>query len=300
MDYTCIKETAEKYGAEILFNENTAKYTSFNIGGSCDVLVKANSAECIRGLIASCRKNSIKYYVFGKCSNILISDNGLRGVVILISGDYSGISVDDTLIECEAGATLSKVCLTARDKCLSGMEFAYGIPGTVGGGLYMNAGAYGGEMKDIVEYCTYLNEKGEIVRSEREELDLSYRHSRFTGTGDIILTVGLRLKKGDKEEISARMNELMGKRKSSQPLEYPSAGSTFKRPEGDFAARLIEASGLKGYSCGGAEVSEKHSGFVINKNNATAEDVLKVVEGVKKKVFEDSGIMLECEMLIIE
>lgn len=300
MSYTEAEKIAAKYGAEFLYNEPLSKYTTFRIGGSCDALVKPVNAECLREILGYCKKSGIRTFLFGRGSNILVSDRGLRGLVIILSDAFSDISADGARLLCSAGASLNKACLAARDNALTGMEFAYGIPGTVGGALYMNAGAYGGEMKDIVEYCDYLDEENTECRMTAEEMSLSYRHSIFCEKKYTILRVCFKLEQGEKEEISLRMNELMAKRKKSQPLEYPSAGSTFKRPKGDYAARLIEASGLKGFSAGGAQVSEKHSGFVVNKGNATSEDVLNVVEAVKKKVFEDFGVMLECEMLVLE
>lgn len=299
MDYSAFEQLAFEYGAELYRNEPLKKYTSFHIGGSADLLIKPNSAECIGRVIRLCKEKNVPYQLLGRGSNVLVSDNGLRGVVIVVSDSFSDISVSGEQIVCEAGASLHKICAAARDNSLTGLEFAYGIPGTVGGAIYMNAGAYGGEMKDVVEYCEFLDENGEAQRFSADELDLSYRHSFFTNKDCVILKVALRLKKGDKAAISERMSELMNKRKNGQPLEYPSAGSTFKRPVGDYAARLIEASGLKGFSCGDAQVSEKHSGFVVNKGNATFSDVMGVIDGVKKKVYSDSGIMLECEVLIL-
>ena len=301
MNIELIEKIAEKYGAEYIRNEKLAKYTSFEIGGCCDILVKPNSADCLKDILKICRDNGINYYILGRGSNVLISDKGLKGAVILLSSGFSEIrQPDDCRIICAAGASLTKVCAFARDNSLTGLEFAYGIPGSVGGALYMNAGAYGGEMKDVVESCFYLDENFELKKMSASEMELSYRHSVFSGKNYVITAVCFKLQKGDKAEISAKMSELMEKRRSNQPLEYPSAGSTFKRPEGDFAARLIEASGLKGYACGGAQVSEKHSGFVINKENASFEDVMNVIKGVKEKVYADSGVMLECEVLIMK
>lgn len=301
MDYKCIEKICDKYGVEFFVDEPLSKYTSFEIGGKCDILVKPNNSDCIVEIIEHCRKNEIKYYILGKGSNVLVSDNGLRGVVIVISSALSSVWLkDDEHIYCDAGASLSKVCAFAKENGLTGLEFAYGIPGSVGGALFMNAGAYGGEMKDVVESCFYLDEDLKVREMKADEMSLSYRHSIFSEKDYVILGVNLSLKKGDKAEITAKMSELMEKRRSKQPLEYPSAGSTFKRPEGDFAGRLIEVSGLKGYTCGGAQVSEKHSGFVINKGGATCADVLGVVSAVKEKVYADSGIMLECEIRILE
>lgn len=299
MAYDGVSEIAEKYGAWFGRKEPLARYTTFHIGGCCDALVKPNCAECLSEILSFCRSREIPTYLIGRGSNLLISDQGLRGLVIVLSDDFADVKQDGERLICCAGASLNKVCLIARELSLTGLEFAYGIPGTVGGALYMNAGAYGGEMKDVVEYCDFLDGENRERRMTAEEMKLSYRRSIFGETGDPILRVALKLKRGDREEISARMSELMAKRRSSQPLEYPSAGSTFKRPAGDYAARLIEASGLKGFSCGGAAVSEKHSGFVVNLGGATCSDVLGVVEAVREKVFQDSGVRLECEMLIL-
>ena len=193
-----------------------------------------------------------------------------------------------------------QACRVALDNSLTGLEFAFGIPGSVGGALYMNAGAYGGEMKDVTVSCRYIDENGEIRVMRAEEMELSYRHSVFEENGGIVASVTLKLKKGEKADISAKMNELMSRRREKQPLELPSAGSTFKRPEGDFAARLIEAAGLKGFSVGDAAVSEKHSGFVVNKGGAVFSDVIRLIEAVKERVYAQSGIMLECEVRIWE
>ena len=206
----------------------------------------------------------------------------------------------DDIIECEAGASLAAVCNVALENSLTGLEFAYGIPGSVGGAVFMNAGAYGGEMKDVLLSCRYIDENGKIKELPLEKMELSYRHSFFSERELCITSVKMRLQKGERDKIKDRMDTLMERRRDKQPLEYPSAGSTFKRPEGDFAARLIEVCGLKGTSCGGAEVSTKHSGFVINKGNATFKDVMGVVDTVKQKVKEQTGVTLECEVLIME
>ena len=301
LNYDNISKIAESFGDGIAYNEKISEYTSFRIGGVCDVVVRPSSAQCIAELIAECRRSAIRYYIFGKCTNVLISDDGLRGVVILIDGSFSQVRREgENYLVCDAGASLSKVCQTARSEGLSGLEFAYGIPGTAGGALYMNAGAYGGEMKDVVKYCDYLDTDGTVKRMETADMQLSYRHSIFSGSEKVILSVCFGLDKGSEKEISAKMNETMQKRRDKQPLEFPSAGSTFKRPEGYFAAKLIEDSGLKGYTVGGAQVSEKHSGFVINKENATAADVRQLISDIRDKVYKDSGVMLECEMLFVE
>ncbi len=298
--YSSLEELCSKRGIELIKNAPLSEYTTFEIGGKCDFLVKPDSFGSLRDVLLFCRDNDIKYYILGKGSNVLVSDEGLRGVVIVISSEFSEITESEDGIYCEAGASLTKLCTYAKEKELTGLEFAYGIPGTVGGAIYMNAGAYGGEMKDVVVSCDYLDENFEAKTMSFEDMKLSYRHSIFSEKNYIILGALFKLEKGNKAEITAKMSELMEKRRSKQPLEYPSAGSTFKRPEGDFAGRLIEVSGLKGFTCGGAQVSEKHSGFVINKGGATCEDVKNVISGVKEKVYKDSGVMLECEVLILE
>lgn len=298
-DYSIIEQTALKYGAAVLYNEEMKHHTTFRIGGACDVMIKINCEALLCELIEQCDKAGIKYYIVGRGSNILVSDNGLKGVVLLIGSDFSSVRVDGETIECKAGASLSAVCQVALENSLTGLEFAYGIPGSVGGAVYMNAGAYGGEMKDVVISCEYIDD-GKIKEIPLSEMELSYRHSIFSEKNYCITSVKIGLKKGDKAEIKSMMDTLMQKRKDKQPLDYPSAGSTFKRPEGDFAGRLIEVCGLKGTACGGAEVSTKHSGFVINKDNATFSDVLGVIDIVKEKVKKETGVELQCEVLIME
>lgn len=290
----------KKFGAEMIENASLKEYVTFKIGGKCDVLVKANCVDCVVETVRFCRENHVKFYLLGKGSNVLISDFGLHGVVILLGNDFSEINVTDTFISCNAGASLSKVCRAALENGLTGMEFAYGIPGTVGGALYMNAGAYGGEMADIAVCCTYLDENLQVCKCGADEMQLGYRSSIFEKKNYVILDVTFGLQPGNIDEIENKMNMLIEKRRTMQPLEFPSAGSTFKRPEGDFAARLIDASGLKGLSSGGAQVSEKHAGFVVNKGNASFGDVMNVIDIVKKKVYADTGIMLDCEIRILE
>lgn len=299
-DYGILINAAEKYGAAVLMNEPMKSHTSFCIGGPCDIMIKINCEALLCELIKLCSENSVKYYIVGRGSNILVSDEGLRGAVLLIGKDFGSVRVKGDIIECEAGASLAAVCNVALENSLTGLEFAYGIPGSVGGAVFMNAGAYGGEMKDVLLSCRYIDENGKIKELPLEKMELSYRHSFFSERELCITSVKMRLQKGERDKIKDRMDTLMERRRDKQPLEYPSAGSTFKRPEGDFAARLIEVCGLKGTSCGGAEVSTKHSGFVINKGNATFKDVMGVVDTVKQKVKEQTGVTLECEVLIME
>ena len=302
MDHSSLEKLCRDIGAQYSLNEPLAPYTSMKIGGACDILVHAGSEYVVREVVSLCKNDNIPYFVLGKGSNVLVSDNGYHGCVILVGKDMSEIRVDieKNTISAATGASLKSVCMAALENGLTGLEFAYGIPGSVGGALYMNAGAYGGEMKDIVKSCRYVDENGEYQEMNADEMELSYRHSFFTGKKCIIISVTMELKKGDKSEIKARMDELMQRRRDKQPLEYPSCGSTFKRPEGYFAAALIEECGLKGFTIGGAQVSEKHSGFVINRGGASFEDVMALVDHIKSVVREKKGVELECEMLILE
>jgi len=288
-------------GCEYKLNEPLSRHTTFKIGGNAGMVAEINSEIQLVEIVKFLRKNNVKFFVLGKGSNILADDNGFDGVILKISDKFSEIKIqDENLIYCTAGTSLSRLCMFALEHSYSGLEFAYGIPGSVGGALYMNAGAYGGEMKDIVKSCRYVDENGEYQEMNADEMQLSYRHSYFSGKKCVITSVTMELQKGDKTEIKAKMDELMQKRRDKQPLEFPSCGSTFKRPEGYFAAALIEECGLKGYTVGGAQVSEKHSGFVINRNNASFDDIMALVEHIKRTVKEQKGVELECEMLILE
>lgn len=291
---------AEQKGCKVLYDKSLKDYTSFKIGGSCPAIIEVNSSDSLGHLIKACIDNDVKYLVMGKGSNMLCDDNGFNGVVLHVGNDFADITLhEDGVIEAEAGCSLIKLCRFALDNSLSGLEFAYGIPGSVGGAIYMNAGAYGGEIKDVIRSAEYIDFNGDIGTYSCEELDMSYRHSVFQNSGFLITKGFFKLEKGDKSEIESKMTELMGRRKSKQPLEYPNAGSTFKRPEGQFAGKLIQDCGLKGYSVGGAMVSEKHSGFVINYNNATSEDVKQLIKHVQKTVQDKTGYFLECEVKII-
>lgn len=300
MDYRFIREICEKHGASYTENEPLAPYTSFRIGGPCPIMAKPNGADCLQELIKALNREKAPFRVMGRGSNLLISDSGVDVPVILISSDMGGISFNDEQIVCGAGAALNAVCNAALEHSLTGLEFAYGIPGSMGGALYMNAGAYGGEMRDVVQSCICIDESGKQHALTVDKMDLSYRHSFFSDNPFIITEITLSLKPGDKEQISAKMHDLMQKRRDKQPLDYPSAGSTFKRPEGDFAGRLIEAAGLRGFTVGGAAVSEKHCGFVINKGNAAFDDVKKLIDIIKQRVKETSGRELSCEVIIWE
>lgn len=298
MGYSGIKAVCNKYNCPFEENFVLANRTSMKIGGKCDLFVEPNSENCLVELLNVCRESSLPYFILGRGSNLLIKR--FSGVVIAIGSALSTVTVDGNTITAGAGASLSAVCNTALENSLSGMECLYGIPGSVGGALYMNAGAYGGEIKDIVRSARCIDGSGNIAEMTAEEMGLSYRHSVFSENGFCILSVTLELLPRDKAEIKAKMDELMQRRRDKQPLEFPSCGSTFKRPEGYFAAALIEECGLKGCTIGGAQVSEKHSGFVINRGGATFEDVMELVGHIKSAVREQKGVELECEMLIVD
>lgn len=280
----------------VLPDEPMKKHTTFRIGGPADYLVTPDSKEKVQSVIAVCREEGVPYYVMGNGSNLLVSDRGYRGVVVQIYKSMSKIRTEGVSIRAQAGASLAKIAAAALEEGLSGFEFAAGIPGTLGGACVMNAGAYGGEMKDILTRVTVLDEEGRIITLRKEELELGYRTSVIAKKGYIVLEAEMKLDYGEREQILARMNELKEKRVSKQPLEYPSAGSTFKRPEGYFAGKLIQDSGLRGFRVGGAQVSEKHCGFVINTGDATASDVDELMRKVSEKVEKTFGVPLEPEV----
>ncbi|MCD7823678.1 MAG: UDP-N-acetylmuramate dehydrogenase [Oscillospiraceae bacterium] len=291
-----LQEISLKYGCKFLINEPLKDHTTFRIGGPCDIMIFPNSIDSLREFISA----ADRFMILGNGSNVLFSDNGYRGAIFVIGSDMSEITIDGEYITACAGSSLVRVCKTALDSSLTGLEFAYGIPGTVGGAVFMNAGAYGGEMKDVVTEVTCITPSGEIKTYTGNSLDFGYRSSRFTSSDEIIVSAKFRLSYGDKASIKAKMDELIARRKSRQPLEYPSAGSTFKRPEGTYAGLVIEESGLKGYSIGSAKVSDKHANFVINTGGATATDVIALISHIKKTVLEKTGYSLECEVKLIE
>ncbi|MBQ8572427.1 MAG: UDP-N-acetylmuramate dehydrogenase, partial [Ruminococcus sp.] len=276
-----------------------SEHTSFKIGGNADCLITVKNTDELKTVISVCRECNVPYMLIGNGSNLLVSDNGIKGAVIRLEGEFKDITIKGDTIVAGAGASLTKLCLDAWKASLTGLEFGYGIPGSVGGAAYMNAGAYGGEMKDVVVSCTHLDPELNVGEFTLNELDLSYRHSVYMKGEYIILSVTLKLKKGDSTAIKNRMDELMQKRKDKQPLEYPSAGSIFKRPEGAFAAALIEECGLKGRQVGGAQVSEKHSGFIVNKGGATCQDVLDLVKIIQDEVKSKTGFDLHREIIHI-
>ena len=291
---------AKKIGSEVVYNAPMKKYTSFRCGGNASVLIIPDSLNNLNKIIEFSYSKSVKPFVIGNGSNLLVTDKGIDGVVIRIGSQISEIRlIDDTTIYCEAGASLKSLCMFALDNSLSGLEFAYGIPGTLGGAIYMNAGAYGGEMKDVLHSVNHIDDNGQSGTLQKENLDLGYRHSAYTKNGFVIASAVMKLTKADKKDIKEAMDDKLKQRKDKQPLEYSSAGSTFKRPEGYFAGALIEDCGLKGYSVGGAQVSEKHAGFVINKGDATSTDIITLIKDVQRIVYERHNVHLETEVKII-
>lgn len=291
----------EKYQCKYKLDEPLKNHTTFKIGGACKIAVFLNCEGCAVDIINYCRNNKIKFAVIGNGSNVIAEDKGFDGAVLILGNDFSNINfIRDEVVECEAGLLLSRLCAVMMHQGLSGLEFAYGIPGTVGGALYMNAGAYGGEIADIVTSADYIDSDGMVKTIMKENMDLSYRHSAFMNSGRIIIRIRLKLHKGEIPEIEQKMEQLITRRREKQPLNFPSAGSTFKRPDGAYASALIEQCGLKGLSVGDAQVSEKHSGFVINKGNATCEDIINLVNKVKEKVRSDTGYELELEPEILK
>lgn len=280
---------------EIKKNIAMKNHTSFKIGGNADFFSEPASTEEIGALIEYAEKENIPYTIVGNGSNLLVGDKGIRGLVIKIDKSFGNAEVCDNIITAQSGILLSRLATIAFNKGLSGLEFASGIPGTLGGGIYMNAGAYGAEMKDIIKNITYL-ENENVKTINASNADFGYRHSIFTGKNAVILSAELELVHADRNEIKSKIEDLRQKRTSKQPLSMPSAGSTFKRPEGYFAGKLIEDAGLKGFSIGGAQVSEKHSGFVVNTGNATANDVICLIKHVQKTVYEKFGVNLETEV----
>ena len=290
--------------SRLLENEPMSGHISFRVGGPADYLVQAADEKAVADVLSFCRKEQIPCYVLGNGTNVLVKDEGYRGVILQIGQNMSDISVrreeDGSAVICaQAGALLSAIAHRALEEGLAGMEFAAGIPGSLGGAVVMNAGAYGGEMKDILTSVRLLMPDGEIVTKSPEELRLGYRYSLVPKLSATVLSAEIRLAAGDREEIRAKMDDLAKQRRDKQPLEYPSAGSTFKRPVGHFAGKLIQDAGLRGYTVGGAQVSEKHCGFVINRGGATASDVLRLMEDVQRLVEKTSGVLLEPEVRIL-
>ena len=289
----------KKIGAEnVTENEPMSKHTTFRIGGVADIFVTPQTTQDIENIIRVAEETNTPYYIIGNGSNLLVKDEGIRGIVVQIYKKYSDIFVNDDEIVVQSGALLSAVAKKAMENSLTGFEFASGIPGTIGGGVCMNAGAYGGEIKDVLISCKVLKD-GKVIELNNEQAGFEYRNSRIMNEKMIVLEAVLKLKKGNRDEISAKMKELNSQRNMKQPVELPSAGSTFKRPEGYFAAKLIDDSGLRGFSVGKAQVSPKHCGFVVNNGGATAKEVLELIEKVTEIVYDKFGVNLETEVRII-
>lgn len=281
----------------VFFEEPMSRHTTFRVGGKADVLVQPKEISEIESVIQWCNNHSVPYYIIGNGSNLLVGDEGIRGVVILLGTAFSKIEqAEEDAIWVQAGCLLSKVANTAKELGLTGLEFAYGIPGTVGGAVVMNAGAYGGEMKDVIDSVTLLTPENEIIILPQDQMGFGYRQSIVSKRNYIVLEVKLCLHKGNPEAIAAKMQELNEARRQKQPLEYPSAGSTFKRPEGYYAGKLIMDAGLAGYRIGDAEVSEKHCGFVINRGHATAKDIEALMDVVIHRVEDEYHVTLEPEV----
>ena len=277
-------------------DEPMKSHTTFRVGGPAAYFVTPQTAEEVAKVMEVCIQEKVPYYIVGNGSNLLVSDKGYEGVIIQIYKQMNQVEVEGIQIRAQAGALLSMIAKKALDAELTGFEFAAGIPGTLGGACVMNAGAYGGEMKDVLQSVTVLTDKGEVKTLAKEELELGYRTSVIAKKGYIVLEAVIELQKGAKEAIRAVMDDLKERRVTKQPLEYPSAGSTFKRPEGYFAGKLIQDAGLRGFRVGGAQVSEKHCGFVINKDQATASDVMNLMNQVSDKVYEEFGVRLQPEV----
>lgn len=284
---------------DVLCGEPMCRHTTFRVGGEAQCFIRISSREQLMRVIPYLRQVEMPFFVLGNGSNLLVGDKGYRGVILQVADKMSQVSVRDNLVVAQAGALLSQVARTAMEHALTGMEFASGIPGTIGGGVVMNAGAYGGEMEQVVEQVTVLDKHGEILELSKDDMEFGYRTSVIKNRPFIVLEVCLRLEPGEGGAIASKMKELTGKRKEKQPLEYASAGSTFKRPEGYFAGKLIMDAGLRGYSIGGAKVSEKHCGFVINTGKATAADVAEVIQEVRERVYDKFNVSLEPEVIFL-
>lgn len=288
----------------IYTNEPMSKHTSFKIGGTADIFIKIKTIEDLKNILKYANENNISITITGNGSNLLVKDKGIRGITLQIGLDNIEIKEDrqaeeDVKVYVEAGVKLAYLSVILQKNGIEGFEFASGIPGTIGGAVKMNAGAYGKEVKDVIEEITYMNSNLEIIKIKNEEALFSYRHSRFSNSNDVVLGVTLKLKVGNSEEIQEKIQEYRKQRTEKQPIELPSAGSTFKRGSDFITAQLIDMAGLKGYKIGGAEVSTKHAGFVVNTGNATAEDVLKLTDYIKQKIYEEYGKEIDLEIQVV-
>lgn len=299
MNNNFLDEVREQVGEIIKINEPMKVHTTFQVGGMADYFATPRTEEEVGILLEKAKEYEIPVFVVGNGSNLLVSDKGYRGMIVQIGKEYSDVAVEGNIISAQAGASLAKIARTAYENGLGGFEFAAGIPGTLGGAVSMNAGAYGGEIKDVIIDAKVLTKEGEILVVPVDELELAYRSSVITKKDYIVLGARFSFVKKDKEEIKARMDELAFARKSKQPLEFPSAGSTFKRPEGYFAGKLIMDAGLRGFQVGGARVSDKHCGFVINAGNATAADIYSLILQVQEKVLRQFNVTLQPEVKML-
>ncbi len=292
---------AQGLGANAKYNESMKNHTTFKIGGDASLYIEVETVKQLSEIKKQCKNEGIDYIVLGKGSNVVVNDNGLDKAVIKLSGEFCGVSMlDSDTIYCGAGLSLAGLCKEAESKKLSGLEFAWGIPGSVGGAVFMNAGAYGGEMKDVIYQVNHIDDDGRLGTIKAADLKLGYRHSVYKENGFTIIGVTLKLTPDNPLAIRERMDDYMGRRKDKQPLEYPSAGSVFRRPEGNYAGALIEKCGLKGKSVGGAQVSEKHAGFIINTGGATAEDVKGLITLIQNTVKNETGYDLKREVIFLD
>jgi len=300
IDYSKIIKELEDLGCAVFADEPMARHTSFRIGGPADLYVMVRNTDQLIALRRMAAENEIPVMIVGNGSNLLVSDAGIRGIVARLDGEFCSVEyIGKDMIRAGAGASLSNLCLAALEHGLTGVEFAWGIPGSIGGAAFMNAGAYGGELKDVVVEVEYVTADGELDQLTNEQCAFEYRGSIFQKSDCCVTAITVKLTDGDPEQIKATMDDILGRRKDKQPLDMPSAGSTFKRPVGHFAGGLIEQCGLKGCSVGGAQVSEKHAGFVVNKGGATCQDVLDLIRHIQDTVLAQTGVTLECEVRAI-
>jgi len=286
--------------SRIKYNEPMKNHTTVKVGGNCDCLVLPESVEEIKNIISYAKENNIEYYIIGNGSNLLVVDEGVQALIIKITNKFSKIEVNGEEIIASSGASMPIVAINARKNSLSGFEFACGIPGTIGGGVRMNAGAYGGEIADVFVEATYLDTDGNIKIIKKEDMDFGYRHTFFSDKPElVILSAKFKFEKGYQDKIAEKMEENALARRTKQPLEYPNFGSVFKRPEGYFVGKLVSDSGLRGYQIGGAQVSEKHTGFIVNKGSATCQDVVDLIRHIQKTVYEKFGVHLKTEVVFI-
>ena len=298
MDTKAFLSALQSQKIEYVLNEPMHRHTTFKIGGNADIFINLSDTEDLSFVLKAAQNCCVPVFLLGKGSNLLVSDDGIEGVVVCLKG-LDRISVEQNRLIVGGGATLRNICIEAQKAGLSGLEFAFGIPGTVGGAVFMNAGAYGGEISQVISRATVMDKNGNVRVVEAKDMALGYRTSVFKTSGDIVLSAEFELSFDDKDLIRERMEDYFTRRREKQPLEYPSAGSTFKRPEGYFAGALIQKNNLKGVSIGGAQVSEKHAGFVINKDNATCSDVRSLIKKIQKTILDADGVSLETEVIFV-